>query len=217
MASTYVAQGVGEAEAVGFAPPNLTGEGRKVQPEWLFGFLRNVSPIRPWLDVRMPTFGFNDAESIDITTYFSRADEQPFPYRTFHEKQLTSDEMRGAQIMFSPDVYNCWTCHQQGDIQPKGDPASWAPDLTMARERLKAGWIRDWLMDPQQIQAGTKMPTFFDGAETYLPEDMAEYLPLPEGVRPEYGMLQLPSEIVIDALTDYVVHGLHQSVRVSQR
>lgn len=217
LAATYVADGMGESEAVGFAPPNLTGEGRKVQPEWLFGFLRDVAPIRPWLAVRMPTFGFDDAASVEITTYFSRADDQAFPYETFVEKQLTSNELRGAQIMFTPDVYNCWTCHQQGDIQPKGDPASWAPDLTMSRDRLKADWIRDWLMDPQQIQAGTKMPTFFGEEQTYLPENMAEYLPLPEGVKPEDGILQLPSQIVIDALTDYVVHGLHQNVRVSQR
>ncbi len=217
LARTYVTELVSAAEAVGFTPPNLNGEGRKVKPEWLFAFLRNVSPIRPWLDVRMPTFGFNDEESVDITTYFSRADEQPFPYRTFVEMQLTSREMQGAELMFTPDVYNCWTCHQQGDIQPKGDPASWAPDLTMARERLKADWIRDWLMDPQQIQPGTKMPTFFGDAQTYLPENMAAYLPLPEGVEPEYGVLQLPTDIVIDALTNYVVHGLHQNVRVSQR
>lgn len=217
LAATYVKEGVGEAEAVGFAPPNLTGEGRKVQPEWLFGFLRNVSPIRPWLAVRMPTFGFDDKESVEITTYFSRADEQAFPYETFVEKQLTPNEMRGARLMFTPDVYNCWTCHQQGSIQPKGDPASWAPDLTMARERLKGAWIRDWLMDPQQIEAGTKMPTFFGEEQTYLPENMAQYFPLPENVKPEYGVLQLPSQIVIDALTDYVVHGLHQNVRVSQR
>ena len=72
-------------------------------------------------------------------------------------------------------------------------------------------------MDPQQIEAGTKMPTFFGEEQTYLPENVAEYLPLPEGIQPEYGVLQLPSQIVIDALTDYVVHGLHQNVRVSQR
>ena len=217
LASAYVADGVGEAEAVGFTPPTLNGEGRKVQPEWLFGFLRNVTPIRPWLDVRMPTFGFNDEESVEITTYFSRADEQAFPYETFVDKRLTRDEMRGAEIMFTADVYNCWTCHQQGDIQPKGDPASWAPDLKMSRERLKAAWIKDWLMDPQQIEAGTKMPTFFGDEQTYLPENMADYLPLPEGVKPEYGVLQLPSQIVIDALTDYVIHGLHQNGRVSER
>ena len=43
-----------------FAPPILTGEGWKVQPEWLFGFLKAPIPLRPWLQIRMPTFHFPD-------------------------------------------------------------------------------------------------------------------------------------------------------------
>jgi mono/diheme cytochrome c family protein len=42
-------------------PPMLTPEGARVQPDWLYAFLRGPIPIRPWLSVRMPTFGFDDA------------------------------------------------------------------------------------------------------------------------------------------------------------
>ncbi len=31
----------------------------------------------------------------------------------------------------------------------------------LARERLKPEWIKNWLLDPQLIQPGTKMPKFF--------------------------------------------------------
>ena len=165
----------------------------------------------------MPTFGFEDQQAIDITTYFSRLDEQIFPYRTFVERHIPQNEIRGALTLFSEEVYNCWTCHQQGDIPPKGDPASWAPDLTMARQRLKPEWIRDWLWDPQKIQPGTKMPTFFGDETTYLPEDMARYLPLPEGATPEDGIIQIPTDAVIEVLTDYIIHGLHQEQRLSRR
>ena len=41
-------------------PPRLTPEGARVQPDWLYAFLRGPIPIRPWLDVRMPTFGLDD-------------------------------------------------------------------------------------------------------------------------------------------------------------
>ena len=41
------------------APPILNGEGDKVQANWLFGFLKNPIPLRPWLQIRMPTFGFS--------------------------------------------------------------------------------------------------------------------------------------------------------------
>src|SRR5262249_41080437 len=39
------------------APPILLGEGEKVQGDWLFNFVKGPTPIRPWLKVRMPTFG----------------------------------------------------------------------------------------------------------------------------------------------------------------
>ena len=41
-------------------PPMLTPEGARVQPDWLYAFLRGPITIRPWLDVRMPTFGLDD-------------------------------------------------------------------------------------------------------------------------------------------------------------
>ncbi len=217
LAKAYVAEGVGEAEAVGFAPPILNGQGSKVQPDWFFRFLKEIDPIRPWLSVRMPTFDFDDQNAIDVVTYFSRLEDQPFPYRTFVEKRLGSGDIRGATQLFSPDIFNCWTCHQKGDINPKGDPASWAPDLTLARERLKPEWIRSWLWDPQKILPGTKMPTFFGDEMAYLPEDMAQYLKLPEGTKPEDGILLVPTDTVIEALTDYMIYGLHQGVQISQR
>ena len=43
-------------------PPMLTPEGARVQPDWLYAFLRGPITIRPWLSVRMPTFGLDDPE-----------------------------------------------------------------------------------------------------------------------------------------------------------
>jgi mono/diheme cytochrome c family protein len=217
LVSSYVNDGQDEASAVGFLPPILNGEGKKVQPDWLFSFFKNVGPIRPWLDVRMPTFGFSDQESIDLVTYFARLDDQQYPYQSVVEKRLDSKGIQGGEMLFSADIYNCWTCHQQGNIPPKGDPASYAPDLTMARERLKPEWIRDWLWDPQQIAPGTKMPTFFGDAMTYLPDNMARYLPPAEGTTPEYGVMQANTDSVIQAINDYIIFGLHQNVRLSSR
>lgn len=210
LVKAYIEEGLGESEAVGFTPPVLNGEGKKVKPHWLFSFLKTPIPIRPWLDVRMPTFELEDQEAIDITTYFSRLEEQVFPYRTFVERNIPSKEVQGGLALFSEEIYNCWTCHQKGNIPPKGDPASWAPDLTMARNRLKPEWIRNWLWDPQKIQPGTKMPTFFGDKTTYLPEDMAKYLPLTKGIKSEDGIIQIPSDVVINSLSDYIIYGLHQ-------
>jgi cytochrome c2 len=39
-----------------FGPPRLTSEGMRVQPDWLYVFLKNVHQIRPSLAIRMPSF-----------------------------------------------------------------------------------------------------------------------------------------------------------------
>ncbi len=210
IAGAYAEEGRSEADALAFSPPVLHGEGAKVQPEWLFEFLKKPTPIRPWLEVRMPTFGFSDGEATDIAKYFSALDNEVFPYETIPEKRMRGREMRGAQKLFSKEYFDCLNCHQEGEKKPLGDPSRWAPDLANARDRLRPKWIADWLRDPQKIQPGTKMPSFFDEM-IYLPEEMNQYLTLPEGVVPEDGLIEIPSRPVINLVTDHIVYGMHQN------
>jgi hypothetical protein len=52
----------------------------------------------------------------------------------------------------------------------------WAPDLMLAKRRLKPDWIKRDLLDPQSIQPGTKMPKFFREGEFqgFIPGTPAE-------------------------------------------
>jgi hypothetical protein len=40
----------------------------------------------------------------------------------------------------------------------------------MARQRLNPSWIIKWIQDPQKIQPGTKMPSFYPGG----PDDILD-------------------------------------------
>src|SRR4029077_17925710 len=51
-------------------PPRLKPEGARVQADWLFAFLPGPIQIRPWLDVRMPTFGLEDQNLNGVIHYF---------------------------------------------------------------------------------------------------------------------------------------------------
>ncbi|RJP30952.1 MAG: hypothetical protein C4547_16135 [Phycisphaerales bacterium] len=53
------------------APPNLRGEGAKIQHNWFFEFLNHVEPLRPWLKVRMPSFNLTPRETTTIVEYFA--------------------------------------------------------------------------------------------------------------------------------------------------
>ena len=81
-----------------------------------------------------------------------------------------------GQKLVGTDYFNCFSCHQQGDRKPEGPPEGWAPDLGMARMRLNPEWIVRWLHNPQAVQPGTKMPSFYeasaDGKASGGPDDV---------------------------------------------
>jgi mono/diheme cytochrome c family protein len=54
-----------------FMPPSLWGEGAKIQFPWLFSFLNNVEMLRPWLNVRMPSFHLTMGETRTLVEYFA--------------------------------------------------------------------------------------------------------------------------------------------------
>ena len=184
-------------EARAFAPPVLFGEGRKVRPAWLFEFLNRPVTLRPWLGVRMPTFPLTAEEARVLARYFAAVDRQSFPFEREEERDaefLAAREAASpgyfarAQRLFNDSDVKCASCHVRGALKPQGDPAGWAPDLSLARERLRPAWIVDWLTNPQRLQPGTKMPTFF-------PEGEPRYQKIFPG----------PPEEQIRALKDYVL------------
>lgn len=58
-------------------------------------------------------------------------------------------------------AYQCSKCHAIREGQALNDDIV-APNLILSKERLRPEWILDWLIDPQKLQPGTKMPSFFN-------------------------------------------------------
>ena len=139
-------------------PPLLTPEGARVQADWLYAFLRGPIPIRPWLSVRMPSFGLDDDHLNQTIGYFQAIPNQIRPFRTIDAVRVTNDTAGGKQLF---DLLKCQQCHVLGAV-PKDQPtANLAPDLRMAAERLQPEWIDDWIKAPLKIVPGTRMPQFW--------------------------------------------------------
>ncbi len=162
--------GISEKEVVNYLPPRLYGQGQKTQPAWLYGFLKSPIILRPWYKTVMPTFNMSDEEAEKIVKYFAIRDGAEYPFEYIKEKnrgyindqeRKHSDYMAKAGELFNSPTVNCISCHIRGDVMPEGKPSDWAPDLAISKDRLKPEWITNWLTDPQTIQPGTKMPTFF--------------------------------------------------------
>ncbi len=162
------------AVTLSFSPPSLAGEGEKVQSEWLFHFIHNPTTIRPWLKVRMPAFDLTDAQVNTLVRYFSYMDNQDFPFVSQEVGQPAPEELKAGEMLFSKNYFDCAKCHIIGNKMPEGSPDSWAPDLALAKTRLKPAWIIKWIKNPAAVMPGTKMPTFFDPGsfDTSGPDDV---------------------------------------------
>jgi len=138
------------------------GEGYKVQPSWLFRFLRDPGDLnlRYWLKVRMPTFPLDEARLNAMVHGFAAADRVPFPFEVAQAGDLDEKGRAAARALFQK--LECAKCHPTKGAKQEGPPPSaFAPDLTFAHDRLRYDWVLQWLEHPAAVQAGTKMPGFF--------------------------------------------------------
>jgi hypothetical protein len=148
-------------EDPGFGPPPLPeSQGAKVQEQWLHGFLKNPSTVRPWLKLRMPSFEFSDNEIGTIQKYFLGMSKIDFEIRDYAATPIEGKYLKPGKYLF--EIYQCANCHPAGNVNLADRSASdLAPNLELARDRLKPEWVTEWIKDPQKLQPGTRMPTFF--------------------------------------------------------
>jgi cytochrome c2 len=149
-------------EDVGLLPPNLASQGARVQTPWLFEYLHDPSSetMRPWLTVRMPTFGFSDEQINTIIGYFASRDGRE-PFLSAKGPAERRDLAVGA-VTF--EMLQCARCHPAGGAAAAAlgvSAADLAPSLLLAPERLRHDWVADWIKDPQSFVPGTKMPANF--------------------------------------------------------
>lgn len=174
----------GYADDINQGPPRLVGQGHRVQTDWLYHFLQQPGPIRPWLAVRMPTFNLSVEERNKIVTGFQQGANQPTFVEPKMAVQWEPGEREGAVQLWN--AYNCVSCHTTGF----NNDTPLAPNLQLASKRLRPTWIKLWLTNPQAILPGTTMPAFFgDDGKTPI----------------EPGIFEGNAEKQINALTKYVI------------
>jgi cytochrome c551/c552/glucose/arabinose dehydrogenase len=154
------------AEIAQIGPPDLTRAGEKLRPEWLREMFISDRRARPWVQVRMPNFG---AVAEPLATGLCALDGMTL--ETNLEPAVTQGDVGLiGQDLIGKKGFNCINCHDLA-----GSPASVAfidsrgPDLILSPGRIRYSWFRMWVIDPQALVPGTKMPTFFPGGATTLP------------------------------------------------
>jgi len=176
------------------APPNLAGEGAKEKSDWLIRFLKRPFVLRPWFQIRMPTFQLSDEEGRALAAYFAALDRSTYPFEYVPEPRLPESHFAAGKQIF--ESLKCVQCHPAG-VAVGAKAGELAPNLGMAHERLREDWIVRFVSDPQKIQAGVNMPQFW----SYDESSKKFISPLPS-------ILGGDSMAQMRAVRDYIVYRL---------
>jgi cytochrome c2 len=202
-------------------PPNLFTQGLRTQSEWLFKFLREPKSLRPIVSAHMPKFGLSPAEAEAVVRYFIRlTGEERGIFIPNPDSRLDAEGVAQAKGLF--DAINCNKCHL-----PKGTPGAdpqdggVAPSFALARERLRAVWVRALLNDPKRLIHNTKMPQAWTSKTGYgrvvLPqyEEFRFHLERDPAWKADFESSDPErkneaekrlAEVQMEALTDYLIH-----------
>jgi len=218
----HLIEGAGRAiratiDKEGLLPPDLNGEGSRVQPRWLAAYLHDPGSVRlrSWLSVRMPTFPFNDEQVRTVVAYFRTLEREEMLIAP--DSPPTAKSIALGREAF--DLMPCSGCHPTDPtiVIPAGLSARFGPPLFLARARLRYGWIESWIREPQRWTPGTAMPSFFlESAPGFYRSPFVGALDSPMLAEPKVRMLKQMSdeeeleaflndgEAVIKAIRDYV-------------
>lgn len=140
----------------GQIPPGLTGAGVKLTQAWLGHVLGTGAKIRPYMTTRMPAFPMANVK--DLPGLFKTADlfsAKPTP----PPPELTRSEvMRFGRQLTGIDGMSCITCHRFNGENALGIQVM---DLRHVAGRLERAWFGRYLVDPNGLRPGTRMPSFW--------------------------------------------------------
>ena len=135
----------------GRIPPHLNAVGAKLQSEWVKTVLWKGGAVRPYMATRMPQFGEGNVKA--LPALFEQADAgvaANFP--------ADANAAKVGRKLVGVGGYTCIACHNFAGHKSPGVPAL---DLATVPARLKPDWFRRYLLDPQSLRPGTRMPGFW--------------------------------------------------------
>jgi len=147
--------------------PTLDGVGARLQGQYMYQFVLEPKSVRPWLKLRMPVFGFSEAQARMLVDGFAAGASVTNPYTYVAKENIPPDHFQRGIRRFQH--YKCVQCHptsiDQG-LPQDVDPEDLSINLMLSKTRLRPEWIKDFLAHPKQIAgAQTRMPTVFYSVE----------------------------------------------------
>ncbi|MEO2019203.1 MAG: cytochrome c [Fuerstiella sp.] len=144
----------------GRLPPPLTGVGKKLTTSWMRSVFDGKADIRTHMHFRMPHFPKSATQ--DLPALFVQTDDgaqQPAEQTLFPGGSKAEMVEAGRQLM---DV-GCVQCHS---FKGNSLPGTVGVDLAGIADRVHPKWFYDFLLNPAELKARTRMPTFFPNGKS---------------------------------------------------
>ena len=161
--------------------PSLKHVGQKTSAEWLSYWTEEPKRFRP--DTRMPQFfGVStwdnhlgqDLSQVEIAaiSHFLVSQSNDVPLLSAdlkYEEQFSAPDKRVTQVASGKKLFSergCLACHSHDAPDFKGISATFGPNLSNVRHKLKPGkqgqdWLYTWIRNPELHHPRTKMPNLF--------------------------------------------------------
>ena len=178
----------------GRLPPDLTGVGNKLNEDTLRNVLLAGERVRPFMSVRMPEYGHVLGE---LSSHFVNADAMEGD--EIEPAFSLEDAAIGRQLV-GDTGFKCIECHVFDGHPSLGQPG---PDLADTHDRIRPGWFKALVLDPQAVNPGTHMPAFLAPEDPVFP-DLLEGDPQQQAdaiwsYLSLGASMPLPSGVVVDA------------------
>lgn len=148
------------------SPPSLNGVGDKLHDQALKeAIAREAVGRRPWLKVRMPQFGFDDAKLEELIGWFVEKDRVDEAFIALHHDKKgpnpsQDDLLQAGSRLVTTDGFGCTSCHQIGSvIPPKAPLNAKGPDLSLLSKRIRKVWFSRWVSNPARLVPRMEMPS----------------------------------------------------------
>lgn len=144
-------------------PPPLDNVGGKLRLDYLRSILDKGAHDRPYMHTRMPGFGLNNLPGF-LEALVELDKPYPTPQVTFNTP-LPKVKASG-RFLVGTQALSCIKCHTFAGQRAEGVQGI---DLAFMTRRLQPGWFHRYLLDPQQVRPGTRMPASWPNGETFYP------------------------------------------------
>ncbi len=155
---------------------DLTWEESRVNGSWLLRYLKTPYSMRRTLTIAMPIFHFPDDEIRLMTDYISEVFVDTRIGEGWERNRDRASAKNGKALF---DAKGCIACHQihgkGGDVGPSlTTQVPEFPQGTWVGDKLKGGWIYEWLKNPQSLVPDTLDPNLGFNDQEAL--DLTAYL-----------------------------------------